>query len=320
MIGEIMKNYKDYKGMGARSKKGSNLNAKILTLIVHHKEKLTPTPEIKSALRISKSKLSYHTTQLQDAGLIRKVFTEGCAFWEPTNLGKSKGVQISTQGVIAPHIGLHLIAFKFRLLEGTMPRLNKTSTLRGWIAHHGYLNGHRIQVTPKHIIIWPIKKGERIYSTDSFEAKQQARDKAIELAQILIERHNLTLSKPVVCKGKKGCEGHYAIEIPQLEGLNVSTESGHSDSSPGLGELEPPTPEKAAGFMDMPRAVNEIKDLVQGSVRTQNALANTQMLMAAGYKEMATAIHHIQKNAKVTSMFMRRIFKRLSQRSLGEFV
>lgn len=252
---------------------------------------------------------SLNITQLRDSGLINCVAKEGYHFYELTTKGKDLAVQLPSLGSMGQIIGLHAIAFRFKLLVFKEFPLQETTTLRGWTLHRGYFKGCLIERTTKNLIIWPIPKGDRIRSSSSLIARDKARDKAIDIALYFKCKYDLQLGEPEEVKGT----AHYAIELPELGLPKTSSGNGHNDHSLGHDEIEYPSAEKAQEFINLPQRVAQIEETI-GKMGTLMAMQTQHQ------GEMATDIHFIAENYKSHVGVVVKLNKILSQKSLRSFV
>ena len=277
--------------------------------------------DICQELHIYKSKLSYHTTQLRDAGFIKETANEGTKFWELTDSGKAYAVQNFSVGLGIPAIGLHNIAFKFKIPQNASFRLKETVTLRGWTKYQCSFQGYHVEKTTKHLIVYPIKSDERLWGQDARQLRDQARDKAIEIANEFSRRFNIVLGEPEVSR-----RPHYGHTSPiaialQSKGVQFTNEVGGNDDSMGKsGEMDYFTEDVADATIRMPQMIAEMAErqrvLEDQMVRYgkymeahTDFIRKSQHIMTRLDAVMSRPVHTIQKTLK----------KSLSQRRLSDY-
>jgi hypothetical protein len=255
------------------------------------------------------------------AGLVRETAYEGCKFWELSEQGKEVGVQNLSVGVTGPTLGLHNIAFKFKLGGVADIRLKKSIPMRHWTRYQCFLDGHNVELTTKHLLIWPIRRDERIWGKDAFFLRQRARDKAISIAQVFAARYKLTLGPPEISR-----RPHFGVMDPvakQLDarGIQVSNELGGNDDSlhNGSGELDLYTPESGDAYIRLPGKVAHMENTLERVAEQMAVIADQEARTAA---QMGVYAEHLKAHTtfiKGAASIMKKLDARLSQRSLGEF-
>jgi len=290
-------------------KRVKNLRDKIFTFIAFSDEQPLPSGEMMKKFSLSKQALHYHLAKLTGDGFIRQTFRDYCAFYESTEKGKTIGVKKMSVGLLPDILGLHNLAFKFKILSGKNFKLKKSTKLRGWTKYHCHFDGHYVEKTPDNLIIWPVKKDDRMYGTDPFELKQQARDKAISIAQNFVDRYDLKLSKPEISRRE-----HYALQSPltkYMGNIELTTKEWKRDfSEGGNGEIEPFTPQAAI-------------ELVEGVRRLSRSDDRIEQHLERLTEQMAIYAEHLNAHIPVLKgmeRMIKKLDKRLSQRKVGEFI
>lgn len=296
------------KGRKKCVKRISNFDTKLLTHIVFAKVLPTPSNKLKDDLKISRQVLNYHIKKLIDSDLIKIAVRDAQNFYEPTDKGKTYCVKKPILCVGEPILGLHNIAFKFKILHGKPFKLRKSIKLKGWTKHHCFFDGCYVEKTTKNLIICPIKKGDRLMGKDPFILQQEARDRAMKIAQHFTDRYDLTLSKPRVCR-----KPHFGVQDPIARAVpfEVSTKEAKMDDSEGIGgEIDFLTPQGARAYLDtvtvLPRKVDRMDEKVDRILGVLEVYA----------ENMEAHTMFIRKSASI----MRKLDIRLSQRRLSEFV
>lgn len=295
-------------------KRIGKFDRKLLTHIVFSKHLPIPSNELKKALGISRQLLNYHMKKLTDIGLTRVAVRDAQNFYEPTERGKKFFTKEPSAGVIAPVLGLHNIAFKFKLLGGKDFRLKQTTTLRGWIKHHCFFDGCYVEKTTQNLIICPIRKGERLKGTDPFKLQQEARDKAMSIAQHFIDRHDLTLSKPTICR-----KPHFGVQDPVARALTfeVSTKDAKYDDSEGTGgEIDFLTPQGAKSYLD---TVTTLPGRVD---KLDNSLEKILNVMEKQAEQLAVYGEHLNAHIPVLKgmdKLLKNLDSKIGQTNIMEF-
>jgi biotin operon repressor len=281
-----------------------------------------PGPTIRARLNLSKPRLTYHIKQLTDSGLVVLAFKDGCNFYELTEHGKAMGVKIPSGSLIAPHFGLHNIAFKFRILDGQPFKLKETVSLRGWDKNQGWVKNCYVFRTNGHLVIHPIPKGSRLYGSDSFLLQQRARDKAISIAAYLANKHNLRLGEPIQSR-----EPHFAIEdmVAKSMDAQVSTPEYHIDDSETTGgEIDFRNPKTANDYI---RSLTGAGDGIARLEATVTKLTEVLALQAEAQANLTRDVHYIAENyrshvkiVEITARVLDKLDARLSQRNLRGYL
>ena len=296
-------------------KQGKRNQKKVLTYIVFSEHLPISSNEIRAGLNLSKQLLNYHTKKLLYDGLIKISVRDAQNFYEPTRKGKTFFVKKPSVGLINPILGLHNIAFKFKILGGKPPLLKKTTTLKGWTKHHCFFDGSYVERTTQNLIICPIRKGERLEGTDPFKLKQEARDRAMKIAQHFIDRNDLVLEKPKICR-----KPHFGVRDPVARALTfeVSTKDAKCDDSEGTGgEIDFMTPQGAKAYLDtvttLPGKVDKIED----------GLGKILEVMEKQAEQLAVYGKHLNAHIPVLKgmdKLIKKLCKRIDQRNIREFL
>jgi len=222
-----------------------------------------------------------------------------------------------------PSQGLHNIAFKFRLLSGKEFHLAKSKKMRGWTCEHCHFDGHYIEKTPTHLIVFPIRRGERMYGNDAFELKQRARDKAVELAQHFVDRYDLKLARPEVSRKE-----HFGIQnelTKFFKNIEISTdEFKHDDSEGNGGEFDMFTPRGANEFV---RGIREMPARMDRMERNMERISEQMATYAQHLNAHIPALEGMVKQSAIQIPVMdeirkmvKNINKHIFQRRISEFV
>lgn len=295
--------------MGGK-KRVKNLTKKIFTLICFSKEQPVSSSEIREKFNLSKQALYYHTKKLLDSGFIKETMKDYCSFYEPTENGKTVGVKKLSVGVIDQLIGLHNIGFKFKILSGKDFTLKRTTHLRGWKKYHCSYKGCYVEKTPSHLIIVPFLRGERMYGTDPFELQNRATSKAISVAQDFVDRYDLRLSDPEICR-----KPHFAVQDPLTKFFKqeITTDEEKADDSEGTGgERDIFTPQKAKAYFALPGKVDRMEETMEKMVE----------LMGEQNKNIAVFAEHMKSHSlfiEKSASILKSLDTRLKQRRMGEF-
>lgn len=299
------------KGNQGRGKVNSKVNSKVFTYVYESENHEAFTNEIMTNLGLSRQYLYKIMKHLIDVGLVCRVVRSHANLYKALKSPHDPRVNSLIRGVTTAHIRTHSLGFKYKILRWNKDlRLGKTIKVNNWTKFIWNFNQCTIVKHPKRLIIHP----PEVRGRNASENISKMQNLADVTASMLIDRHDIALEYEGLYQ-----RPHHAVITKPLTDFakdyikaqgNISTESGMIDDSEGVGgEVEVYEPEDANTILNIGKEMREVKGLVRGSVRTQNAIANTQYMMAAGFREM-------QKDFRVMVKLMKKSF---IQRRLGEF-
>ncbi len=208
-------------------------------------------------------------------------------------------------------IGLHNIAFKFRILSGKDFRLKKTVRMQGWTKYHCFFDGSYVEKTPKYLIIVPIRRDERMYGMAPFKLREDARDRAAGIAQYFVDRYDLKLGRPEISR-----RPHFAVQNALtgfFKGMELSTDEYKHDDSEGVGgEIDFFTPGGATDFMKMPERMDRIE-------RNLEKMTEGMAVYAKHLNAHIPVLVEMRPMMKATSGLLKKLDRRVSQTGLGRF-
>lgn len=270
------------------------------------------THDLMTKFKLSKQSVYKHLKPLVEAKLLEKIRTSA-NLYNALKAPHEIEVKSHFSRGMTSHIRSHALGFSFKILQNA-DKIKFTSkiNLNNWTRQMAKIDRCTVFKHPKKLIIYvPEQRG-----SDARDNEIKAQTIALNLSQKLIDRYNLVLSLPKLVQ-----KPHHAVISPITKKIaqrtlkevgTIKSEAGFIDDSEktGQGEMELLSADDANAMLNMGKEINEMKSLLMGSLNTQKSIANTQLIIATGFKEM-------QKEIRLVSLAVRKV---LSQKHIKDYL
>lgn len=287
--------------------------------------------QMQSNLNLKRTTLEYYLKEAQELGYLTKIpHTKPC-FYELTGKGKSELSRLQCQtlsgGVTAfqtkPRVHAFQITMKLVKDNPDFWKDGNTWTVKNWVKYHKDIQhiGVSVEKNANSSISMNFSLGEVNLEEVQPKAWMAAyymvgylKDRGIEVDpwSAKVTKQEYELNTPLVQPlTDQGISVRTRLGYPQtkiFDNDSPKEASAWIDASRGPG-IDFDEREYGKAFLMMPNRIAQIEKTIQGSLMTLNAIANTQMLMAAGWKITQGKIFKAEKRLKT-----------LEQRRLNEFL
>lgn len=269
-------------GQSKSQKSGSPVWTSILLLIKDGKYKA----QISRILGRSKQIIDYYLKRLEKAGLIEREYKSSFVRYRLTETSQ-KILTESQRGSLI--VCLHNFSMKFPVIKDASMAIdwNKVQMVN-WVRLTGKFEGCTVEKTSKSIIIHVKSK----VGFDPYVLFFDAVIEGLNLAKQLEDRFGVVFGVPEINR-----KPHYGVYDPVLEKLNkflhVSFNRGHSDDSPELGTREHYDPRSIQDYLELPKAVGEMKENVKTVMDTSSGLVSVVTILTQEIPKLRHSINSL---------------------------
>ncbi len=215
--------------------------------------------QIARKLRTTEAHIYYYLRKLENAGLIRRIFRDVYVKYEVTQLGLNF---LTRCDKTSKHriIRLHNIAFKFPILKEPDVKIDwdKVKGMKNWIRYIGKEAGVTVELTSKHVIIYP----EPLQGDDPYKLLLMAYERANFTVSLLEQKYGMQFGRGELCR-----KPHFGIFDPVLSKITryfqLNDDCAKLDESKGCGEIDWLSPEAAKEYLLMPIRVRELQSILR---------------------------------------------------------